>query len=111
MSGPSGMLRNSADDLPTDPSMRENYNNVIHGGGRAPLRPMARPSPLSGSRPGNLLPREGWVVARGQAHLCGVSRSNRMPELRPSSRRAIRGVGRDERAGAPEAEAHGLLSA
>src|SRR5437867_6497261 len=85
----------------------QNYKNVISGDGRAPLRSMAGPRTLPGLRPGDFLPREGRVVARGQADLRRLPRPHRVSQLRPSSRRAIWGVGWHERTGTPAPEAYG----
>src|SRR5688572_27757898 len=96
-------------DLQSWPGLVQNYKDVISGRGRASFRSMAGPGPLPRSRPRDLLPREGWVVPGGQADLRRLPRPHRVPELRPSPRRAVWGVGRDERTGAPALEAHGFL--
>jgi len=48
----------------------QNHTDVISGGDEsAPLHPLARESAVSGSRPGDLLPREGRLIEGGQADL------------------------------------------
>src|SRR2546427_2746363 len=96
-------------DLLFAASLVQNYKNVIWGREDASLRSMARPCAVPGLRPGDLLPREGRVLSRGQADLCRVPRPHRVPELRAAPRRALRRVGRDEREGTATPEAHGVL--
>src|SRR5207247_7716542 len=98
--------------LPNRAHFLQNYTNVIlrGGDGGASLHPLARTGQVSGLRPGGLLPRERRILPRGQAHLCGLSRSHRMPELRTSARRALRGVGRHERTGTATPETYGVLT-
>src|SRR5207249_5339112 len=98
--------------LPNRCPMPQNYTYVIPrgGDGGASLHPLARTGPVSRVRSGSLLSREGWVLPRSQAHLRGLPRSDRVPELRAPSRRAIRRVGRDERTGTATPETHGVLT-
>src|SRR6266508_4730024 len=70
---------------------------------------MARAGPLPRARSRDLLPREGRVIEGGQADLRRLSRSYRVPQLRPAPRRAVRGVGRNERAGTATPETYGVL--
>src|SRR4029450_8510374 len=78
-------------------------------GTHASLHPMARSGTVSATRSGGVLPREGGFISGGQADLCRLSGSHRVPQLRPSPRRAVRGVGRDERTRTATPEAHGVL--
>src|SRR4051812_3842340 len=98
-------------DLPTRVPFLQNHTRVIWGEENgASLHPLAGAGPLSGVRPGGLLPGEGRFLPGSQADLCRVSRPHRMPELRPPARRALRGVGRYERTGETTPEAHGVLT-
>src|SRR5437899_1790184 len=98
--------------LPKRLPILQNYTNVIPrgGDGGASLHPLARTGPVSRVRPRGFLSREGRFLPRGQAHLRGLSRSDRVPELCAPSRRAIRRVGRDERTGTATPETHGVLT-
>src|SRR5205823_5302313 len=97
-------------DLRFGRRMVQNYNNVILGESGAPFHALAGTSPMQGVRPRSVLSREGWIFPGGQAHLRGVSRPDRMPELRASPRRAVRRVGRHERTGTPAPQAHGVMT-
>src|SRR5437763_12356241 len=98
--------------LPNGTHIPQNYTHVIRRGGDAgaPLHPLARAGQMQGVRPGSLLPRERRFLARGQAHLRGLSRSDRVPELRAAARRALRSVGRHERTGTATPETDGVLT-
>src|SRR2546427_1747799 len=97
-------------DLLSAPHFRQNHTHVIWGRSGAPFHSMAGASAVPGLRPGDLLSREGRVVPGGQADLCRMSRSDRMPQLRVAPRRAVRRVGWHERTGTSTPEAHGVLS-
>src|SRR2546421_1160283 len=98
--------------LPNRTLIVQNYTNVIlrGGDGGASLHPLARTSQMPGLRPGGVLPRERWLLPRSQAHLYRLPRSYRMSELRTSARRALRRVGRHERAGTATPETDGVLT-
>src|SRR6266571_4272576 len=96
-------------DLRFGAGIPQNYTNVISGRGRASFRSMARPRTLPRVRPGDLLPREGRVVPGGEADLRRLSGPDRMPQLRPAPRRALRGVGGHERTRASTPEADGVV--
>src|SRR5919109_2016592 len=71
-------------DLHSGGPLRQNYSHVILGGegvAGAPLHPVAGAGPVPRIRPRDLLPREGWFLARGQADLLGLSGKDRMSEL------------------------------
>src|SRR2546423_1220871 len=81
-----------------DGPFRQNYTNVILGGeGLAPLHPLAGTSPVPRVRPRGVLPREGRVLAGGQADLFRLPGPDRVPQLRAAQGRALRRVGRHER--------------
>src|SRR5437588_11346707 len=92
--------------LPNDVLFLQNDTRVIPRGAddRASLHPLARAGKVPGIRSGGLLPREGWLLPRGQTDLCRLSCSHRVPELRVAPRRAVRRTGRDERTGTPTPE-------
>src|SRR2546423_4664958 len=97
--------------LPKRHSFPQNYSDVIlRGEGVASLHPLAGASAVPGVRPGGLLPRERRLLPRSQAHLRGLSRSDRVPQLRVTARRALRRVGRDERTGTATPETYGVLT-
>src|SRR4029453_9919551 len=99
--------------LPRGEHMAQNPTRVISGRERGPhasLHPMARAGTVSATRSRGVLPREGGFIERGKADLRRLSGSHRVPQLRPSPRRAVRGVGRDERTRTATPEAHGVLS-
>src|SRR5438445_13867762 len=98
--------------LPKRTVLLQNHTHVILRGedGGASLHPLAGESQVPGIRPGSLLPRERRFLPRGQAHLRGLSRPHRVPELRAETRRALRRVGRDERTGTPTPETDGVLT-
>src|SRR3990170_4627210 len=78
--------------------MSQNHTRVILRGVQgASLHPVARAGAVPGTRSRDLLPREGRLIEGGETDLYRLPRSHRMPELRPSSRSAVRGVGRYER--------------
>src|SRR6266508_4578579 len=98
-------------DLHSGGPFRQNYKNVIPGGeGRAPLHSMAGAGSVPGTGPGGVLPREGRLLAGGQADLRGLPGPHRVSELRPPPRRAVRRVGGHERTGATTPEADGVLT-
>ena len=85
--------------LPRGEPIAQNHTRVISGRERGPhasLHPMARAGAMSATRSGGVLPREGGIIERGQADLRRLSGSHRVPQLCPSPRRAVRGVGWDE---------------
>src|SRR5437764_10594641 len=97
--------------LPNRPLFLQNYMVVIlRGEGGAPLHPLAGASAMPGVRPGGLLPRERRLLPRSQAHLRGLSRSDRVPQLCAPARRALRRVGRHERTGTATPETYGVLT-
>src|ERR671914_1491600 len=98
--------------LPDGDRIRQNHTHVISAGRSrgAPLHPVAGAGPLPGARPGDLLPREGGLLARSQARVRGVSGPDRVPQLRTPSGRAVRRVGGHERTRATTPEADGLIA-
>src|SRR4029453_8094059 len=93
--------------------MAQNHTRVISGRERGPhasLHPMARAGTVSATRSRGVLPREGGFIERGQADLRRLSGSHRVPQLRPSPRRAVGGGGREERTRTATPEAHGALT-
>src|SRR5262249_40000213 len=83
---PGTRMTQSRTDLPTGPSMPQNHTDVILGEDGASLHPVARACSVPRLRPGDLLPREGRVVARGEPDLRRVHGPHRVPELRPAPR-------------------------
>ncbi|CAA9290448.1 MAG: Transcription_WhiB, partial [uncultured Friedmanniella sp.] len=87
---------------------------TAHAGAGGRRRRRGRPR-LAGARavrpdrPGGVLPREGRLHPRGQEGLPLLRRPRRVPRVRAAERRALRDLGRAQRAGAAQAqEARGL---